>query len=102
MESSGWYNYRGWRRGSSSVRLVVSVVLAVAGRPRLWGTALRQWRLLTPGGWWRRRPFLPVPDRHYLEFRLLTQYGNLAHADVGDVVNYLTWCRQMRYTARRA
>ena len=70
------------------------IALAVARHPRLWPVAVRQWRRMTPTGWWRRAPFLPLPSREYLRFRLLTQYGDSeAHASAADVVNYLTWCR---------
>lgn len=72
------------------------IVAAVARRPSLWPTALRQWRRLVPGGWWRRRPFLPVPPGEYLRFRLLTQYGDNEHVvEPADVVNYLLWCRSL-------
>ncbi len=55
-----------------------------------------QWRRTVPTGWWRRRPFLPVPTRAYVEFRLLTQYGANGHSpSPADVLNYLAWCRQM-------
>jgi hypothetical protein len=74
---------------------VIRAVLAVAGRPSLWPTAVRQVRRLTPPRWWRRRPFLPLPDRAYLEFRLLTQYGDARHhPDPRDVLNYLAWCKR--------
>jgi len=77
------------------VRGVVQVAVAVVGRPRLWGTALRQWRRTTPPGWWRRRPFLPVPSRDYLAFRMITQYGSADHRiEPGDVLNYLAWCQR--------
>ena len=73
---------------------MLRIVLAVAGHPRLWPVALRQWRRTTPAGWWRRRPFLPVPSPEYLRFRLVTQYGDSeARASAADVVNYLAWCR---------
>jgi hypothetical protein len=73
---------------------VITALAGVARRPMLWPVALRQWRRLTPPGWWRRAPFLPVPSRDYLRFRLLTQYGDSeASASGADVVNYLTWCR---------
>jgi hypothetical protein len=73
---------------------VIRIGLAVARHPRLWPVAVRQWRRTTPDGWWRRRPYLPVPTREYLEFRLLTQYGDSrSRASSADVVNYLTWCR---------
>ncbi len=68
---------------------------AVVRRPRLWSTALRQWVRLTPRGWWHRPPFLPVPDRHYLDFRMQTQYGDARHRPATrDVISYLTWCRE--------
>jgi hypothetical protein len=73
---------------------VIAVAAAVARRPSLWSTALRQARRTTAPGWWRRRPFLPVPSGSYLEFRLVTQYGDPDHAwDPDDVVNYLRWCK---------
>lgn len=67
---------------------------AIARRPSLWPTALRQgWRMI-PRRWWRRAPFLPLPDRAYLEFRVLTQYGdNRRRPEPADVLNYLQWCR---------
>lgn len=69
---------------------------ALARRPTLWPTALRQWRRLVPPAWWRRRPFLPVPAPEYVRFRLLTQYGDDEHAlEPADVVNYLLWCRSL-------
>jgi hypothetical protein len=70
------------------------VVAAVAAHPRLWPTAVRQgWRLV-PNRWWTRAPYLPVPSRSYLEFRLLTHYGETSHRpEPDDVLNYLRWCR---------
>ncbi|MGH9272384.1 MAG: hypothetical protein ACRDZ2_14040 [Ilumatobacteraceae bacterium] len=73
---------------------MIRVVGAIAVRPRLWPTAVRQWRRLTPPGWWRRWPYLPVPSPDYLRFRRLTQYGDSdAAVSEADVVNYLRWCR---------
>ena len=69
-------------------------VLAVAARPSLWVTAVKQAVRLAEPGWWRHRPFLPAPDRDYMRFRLETQYGDTAHpAEGGDLVAYLRWCR---------
>jgi hypothetical protein len=73
---------------------VIQIAAAVLRHPTLWPVALRQWRRTVPDGWWRRRPFLPVPAKEYVEFRLLTQYGDSkASASAADVVNYLAWCR---------
>jgi hypothetical protein len=69
-------------------------VLAVAARPSLWGIAVVQIVRLARRGWWRRPPFLPLPDRGYLRFRLETQYGDPEHAvESADIVAYLKWCR---------
>jgi len=74
---------------------VIQSLGGVARRPDLWVTALRQARRTAPQGWWKHRPFLPVPSGEYLEFRLITQYGDAAHRpQSGDVVRYLEWCRQ--------
>jgi hypothetical protein len=74
-----------------SLRIGVAVVRA----PSLWRTGLRQWRRATPSGWWRRPPFLPVPPADYVQFRLVTQYGNVDHPVAAtDVVNYLAWCKR--------
>jgi hypothetical protein len=73
---------------------VIRAGFAVAKQPRLWSTAVRQMRRTAPAGWWKRRPFLPVPSGEYLKFRLLTQYGDAGHTwEPDDVVNYLSWCR---------
>ena len=74
---------------------------AVVVRPWLWATAARQLSVLAPPRWWRRRPFLPVPDPGYLAFRLETMYGGAAPTpDGGDVVAYLRWCRSYRRALR--
>ncbi len=72
----------------------LAVVAAVARHPSLWATAASQARRLAAPGWWRRRPFLPLPDPDYLRFRLETQYGADRAPEPHDVVTYLRWCRQ--------
>lgn len=75
--------------------VALRVVVAVLRRPSLWWVALQQWRRTTPKGWWRRPPFLPVPNRDYLRFRLVTQYGREdAPIAAGDVLDYLLWCKR--------
>ena len=69
-------------------------VLAVAARPSLWVIAVVQTVRLARRRWWCRPPFLPLPDRDYLRFRLETQYGDPEHAvEPADIVAYLKWCR---------
>ena len=78
-----------------------SAVAAVFVRPWLWPTAVRQGLALAPAGWWRRAPFLPVPDRDYLAFRMQTMYGEAGTVPpADDLVAYLTWCRRFRREAR--
>lgn len=74
---------------------------AVLVRPTLWPTAVRQVFVLAPRGWWRRPPFLPLPDRDYLAFRMQTAYGDPQATPVAaDVVGYLHWCRAWPRVAR--
>ena len=68
---------------------------AVATRPRLWLTAARAMRRLIPSRWWTRPPFLPVPHRDYVRFRLLTAVGGDGSAAApADLIQWLEWCRQ--------
>lgn len=74
---------------------VVGLGRVVARHPSLWSTAVRQARLLARPRWWRKAPFLPLPDPAYLKFRMVTAYGGdgTATPEPGDVVAYLQWCR---------
>ena len=73
----------------------------VAARPWLWPVAVRQVFALAPRGWWHRTPFLPLPDRDYLRFRLQAQYGDPEHEpEPADLVTYLEWCRGYRASLR--
>lgn len=72
----------------------LAVVGAVARRPSLWAVAVGQVFRLARPAWWRRAPYLPLPDPDYLRFRLETQYGSDHDPDPHDVVTYLAWCRE--------
>jgi len=42
--------------------------------------------------WYRRPPFLPVPDRDYVRWRMDTAYGSTdAIPSVGDAERYVRW-----------
>jgi hypothetical protein len=94
---------RGLDDGTHGARSWFQVVRAVAARPRLWTAALRQYGRMVPRDWWRRRPFLPVPDPGYVRFRVETAYG--AHARTSDaahdIVAYLDWCRDAQRARAR-
>ena len=79
----------------SGIRSGAAIVIAVLCRPSLWITALTQLFRLTPRRWWARAPFLPVPTREYIRFRVLTQYGERGHTlEVADVLSYLRWLKE--------
>ena len=80
-------------RPAVSAGWLARAALALVRHPGLWSTAVTQLVRLAPRGWWRRRPFLPLPDPAYLQFRLQTQYGDDRPPEPGDVVTYLHWCR---------
>jgi hypothetical protein len=69
-------------------------VAGLAAHPTLWPTAVAQAHRLAPAGWWRRAPFLPLPDPEYVRFRLETQYGAHHDPEPQDLVTYLRWCRR--------
>lgn len=75
-------------------RLLLGTAGAVMVRPSLWATAVVEFWRFVPDGWWRHRPFLPVPDPALLRFRAVTQYGDPERQpDVVDVVTWLRWCK---------
>ena len=85
------------RAGQAPLRAVPAVIV----RPWLWPTAVVQLFALAPRGWWRRSPFVPVPERAYYRFRMQTMYGDPDHEPEGkDLVTYLKWCRGYRPTLR--
>jgi hypothetical protein len=72
-------------------------VSAVLRRPRLWPAGARAYVVHVPRRWYRHAPFLPVPDRAWMRFRLQTAYGDPDHApDPEDVVTWLEWSRSWR------
>jgi hypothetical protein len=87
---------------TGGARFWAGAAVAVARRPRLWATAIAQAGRLARPRWWRRPPFLPVPDREYLRHRLETQYGRDHEPEPDDVTTYLEWCRQMTRLRRQA
>jgi hypothetical protein len=45
--------------------------------------------------WYRHTPFLPLPDRKYLRWRMYTAYGDFdAVPSADEVVRYARWARQ--------
>lgn len=74
-----------------------SIMRVILRHPPLWGEALRSWVAFTPSGWWKRAPFLPIPRRAYVRWRLQTAYGTADHApEPNDVIRFLEWRRDQR------
>lgn len=45
--------------------------------------------------WWAEAPFLPLPDRAYLRWRMYTAYADEAAVPpAGDVVRFARWRRE--------
>ncbi|HZE75071.1 MAG TPA: hypothetical protein VE091_07155 [Gemmatimonadales bacterium] len=45
--------------------------------------------------WWRKPPFLPVPDRTYLRWRMYTAYADEnAVPPAEDVIRFARWRRE--------
>ena len=74
------------------LRLSLKLAARAATRPALAVALLRvSWRFRARG-WWHRAPFLPVPDREYLRWRMHTAYGDHdAVPPADDVIRYARW-----------
>ena len=79
-----------------------NLLLAVGRRPQLWAEGLRTLFALAPRGWWRKAPFLPLPEQQYASWRVATSQGS-ANGDpsVSDVISYLEWRRRQHGFLRR-
>ena len=72
---------------SLSARAVLSPRLAVDLLRLAWSFRARDW--------FRRFPFLPLPPREYLQWRMFTAYGDeAAIPPVEDVVRFARWRRE--------
>ena len=76
-----------------------SLLARLAGRalvnPRLAVDLLRTGWAFRRRDWWKRAPFLPVPDRTYLRWRMYTAYADEnAVPPLDDVVRFARWRRE--------
>ena len=82
------------RAPASWARLTAALTARALLSPRL---ALDLWRTawaFRRRGWWRRAPFLPLPDRPYLRWRMYTAYGDEAAVPpLEDVIRFARWRR---------
>ncbi|HEX2449645.1 MAG TPA: hypothetical protein VHJ69_00810 [Gemmatimonadales bacterium] len=82
--------------GASSWRsLAVGLAARAARDPRLALDLLRAVWAFRRREWWRRAPFLPLPDRDYLRWRMYTAYADEdAVPPADDVVRFARWRRE--------
>ena len=73
---------------SLAVRAIVSPRLAVDLLRLAWAFRAREW--------YRRAPFLPLPPKEYMRWRMHTAYGDEgAVPSVEDVVRFARWRREV-------
>lgn len=72
--------------------------VALLRRPDLWRTAARVARVHAPTGWWRRKPYLPIPDDGWMDFRFETAFADVdGRPEPVQFIEYLEWCRSWKY-----
>jgi hypothetical protein len=73
-------------------RLIATLAWRGVRDPRTGAALLRTgWRFRTRG-WYRRFPFLPLPARDYLKWRMYTAYGDADIVPpVEDIIRYSRW-----------
>ena len=83
----------------AATHATIALLARVAARPRALRAMLgAAWRFRARR-WWRRPPFLPVPPREYLEWRMHTAYGDGGREPTaGELERYLRWANRMHRT----
>jgi hypothetical protein len=83
------------RYAGSWSALTGKLALRALVNPRLAVDLLRAGWAFRRRHWWREPPFLPVPDRTYLRWRMYTAYASEdAVPPVEDVVRFARWRRE--------
>lgn len=84
-----WPTYRG-----SWAALFLALTARALVNPRLALDLLRTGWAFRRHDWQRRAPFLPLPDREYLRWRMYTAYADEdAVPPVEDVIRFARWRR---------
>ncbi len=90
MSSSGPERRARWRRllATLAIRAIVNPRLAIDLLRTAWAFRARHW--------YRHLPFLPVPPRAYLRWRMYTAYGHEdAVPPLEDVIRFARWRREV-------
>ena len=84
------------RAAGSWTSLALTLALRAILRPRLALDLLTAAWAFRRRGWWARAPFLPLPDRTYLRWRMYTAYGDEAAVPPArDVERFARWRREL-------
>ena len=76
------------------------LVLALS-RPKLWPAMLSAAWAFRARGWYRRYPFLPLPSKEYVRWRLETAYGDPeAVPPAEELAGFLSWSANLRRQMR--
>jgi len=76
--------------------LYLQLTLQAVVNPRLALDLLRLTWSFRARDWYRRAPFLPVPPREYMQWRMYTAYGDEeAVPPASDVVRFARWRREV-------
>lgn len=71
-------------------------------RPRVIPHLVRAAWVFRARDWYRRPPFLPLPPRSYVRWRMETAYGDPEHVpEAHEIERYTLWTTRMRQLMRR-
>jgi hypothetical protein len=80
---------------ASWTALIARLAMRAVVQPRLALDLVRLAWSFRARGWYRRPPFLPLPPREYLRWRMFTAYGDEAAVPpVEDIVRLARWRRE--------
>ena len=75
--------------------LTLTLAIHAIASPRLAVDLVRTAWAFRRRRWWARAPFLPVPDRTYLRWRMYTAYADEdAVPPADDVIRFARWRRE--------
>jgi hypothetical protein len=81
--------------GRRWLALTTALAARAVLRPRVARDLIRLAWSFRARDWWRRAPFLPLPPREYLRWRMFTAYGDAdAVPPVDDIIRFARWRRE--------
>lgn len=79
------------------LRLAGALLLRSIQDPRVGLSLLRVGWRFRHRGWYQRPPFLPLPDRNYMRWRMYTAFGDSnALPSPDDAVRFARWATRRR------